>query len=335
MEHNIFNEEDIAKYFAGELDEKKIEMMEKHFFSDKEREKEMNEFAKLWDKSSEVGKYDQIDIDSDWQNVRERMGFEAKTRSMSIRSIVYSAAAAIVLLIGIAAVLKVIINSPKSTGDSETFVQVVSNDAQKEIILPDSTIIFLNNNASVVYTNNYGKTNREVVLTGEAYFNVHKNKELPFKVLTEGSTIEVLGTSFNIRPSEGEITVSVVTGYVAFYETDKKENRVDLVQNQQSRYKQTERIFEPVKILDPNLLTWRTHKLTLLHLTAQQAFEEVARYFNKQLEIENQLLFTDNIIKLEVNVSSPEEAFKDIQLVVRQDYKISVKGDKIIVSSIK
>ncbi len=331
MKYEIFNEEDIAKYFAGELDEKKIEMMEKFLMSDSDKEQEMNEFARLWEKATEVGKYDQIDINSDWQNVRSRMGFQSKPRSFSIKRIVYAAAAVIVLVLGTAVVMNMI-NKRTNTPSSNEYLQIASNDTQREVVLPDSTIIFLNRQANIVYNNNYGITNRDVVLTGEAFFNVHKNKKLPFKVFSESSTIEVLGTSFNIKPSKNEVTVSVITGHVAFYESTKKENRVELIHDQQTRYNSSERIFEPVKVMDPNLLAWRTHKLSLNNYTAVQAFEEVSDYFEVELSIDKQLNFTEKGLKGPINVSTPELAFKDLHdLVNSEEYETIIRGNKLIV----
>lgn len=68
-----------------------------------------------------------------------------------------------------------------------------------EVKLPDSTLIKLNSGSQLkLYQSFLGKKNRNVFLEGEAYFDVTKNKDLPFIVHTKNMNIRVLGTRFNV-----------------------------------------------------------------------------------------------------------------------------------------
>jgi len=64
--------------------------------------------------------------------------------------------------------------------------------------LIDGSIIKLNSGSSLKYSKNYNKTNREVSLKGEAYFDVVKSSK-PFIISTDYGQIEVLGTKFNVK----------------------------------------------------------------------------------------------------------------------------------------
>lgn len=67
------------------------------------------------------------------------------------------------------------------------------------ITLPDGTRVWLNSSSSLSFPTAFTGKERKVILTGEAYFEVTKNKEMPFKVDVEGKQeVEVLGTHFNI-----------------------------------------------------------------------------------------------------------------------------------------
>jgi transmembrane sensor len=109
---------------------------------------------------------------------------------------------------------------------------------QQKIILPDNSIVILEKNASIITDENYGKRNRTVYLTGEAFFEVKRNTKKPFLVYSGGLVTEVLGTSFSIKPKPNSkmIEVSVKTGKVSVYanETHKtdKFNGVILTPNQ-------------------------------------------------------------------------------------------------------
>lgn len=70
---------------------------------------------------------------------------------------------------------------------------------QYQIVLPDGSKVWLNAASSLTYPEVFLGKDRKVKLSGEAYFEVAKNKEMPFVVKTEAQDVEVLGTHFNIN----------------------------------------------------------------------------------------------------------------------------------------
>ena len=85
-----------------------------------------------------------------------------------------------------------------------------------ELILPDSTKVWLNANSKLVYPTSFKKGIRQVELDGEAYFEVRKNEKLPFDVMTKELNVKVLGTKFNFRnyDEDEEVTVNLLEGKV-------------------------------------------------------------------------------------------------------------------------
>lgn len=73
-----------------------------------------------------------------------------------------------------------------------------------EVVLPDGTHVWLNALSSVKFPSAFTGAERDVTLTGEAYFEVAKNKQMPFKVKVGDNTVEVLGTHFNIMAYNDE-----------------------------------------------------------------------------------------------------------------------------------
>jgi len=74
-----------------------------------------------------------------------------------------------------------------------------------QINLPDGTKVWLNAASSVTFPTSFANAkNRKIKLTGEAYFEVFKNKNLPFIVVTDKQEVEVLGTHFNVNSYEDE-----------------------------------------------------------------------------------------------------------------------------------
>ncbi|MCR8556545.1 DUF4974 domain-containing protein [Mucilaginibacter sp. BJC16-A38] len=69
-----------------------------------------------------------------------------------------------------------------------------------QLLMPDGTKVWLNAASSITFPSTFaGLTQRNVELTGEAYFEVAKNKAVPFRVSSAGQVVEVLGTHFDIN----------------------------------------------------------------------------------------------------------------------------------------
>jgi len=80
---------------------------------------------------------------------------------------------------------------------------------QYQLTLPDGTRVWLNAASSIMYPTTFVEKERRVTLSGEAYFEVTQNKSKPFIVnVQRGSSIEVLGTSFNINAYNDEPVIS-------------------------------------------------------------------------------------------------------------------------------
>lgn len=86
----------------------------------------------------------------------------------------------------------------------------------KNVILPDGTSVWLNNNSELSYPKEFTNIAREVRLKGEGYFNVVRKPHLPFIVHNEDQDIRVLGTVFYVSnsPAKHEYIVSLIKGSV-------------------------------------------------------------------------------------------------------------------------
>lgn len=84
------------------------------------------------------------------------------------------------------------------------------------LLLPDGTRVWLNAASSIRFPVSFAADERKVVLKGEAYFEVFKNKVAPFKVMVDETEIKVLGTHFNVMayPDEPAIKTTLIEGSV-------------------------------------------------------------------------------------------------------------------------
>ncbi|RYY93322.1 MAG: hypothetical protein EOO11_19915, partial [Chitinophagaceae bacterium] len=71
--------------------------------------------------------------------------------------------------------------------------------SRSRVLLPDSTVVWLNAGSRLTYTEGFGVSHRRTELTGEAFFDVTHNASLPFIIQTRDVRIRVLGTAFNVK----------------------------------------------------------------------------------------------------------------------------------------
>ena len=82
--------------------------------------------------------------------------------------------------------------------------------------MPDGSRIFLNRNSEFSYRSNFGDRNRNVTLTGEAFFEIAPDAAKPFIIDAGNARVKVVGTSFNVitNNSRSAVEVFVKTGKV-------------------------------------------------------------------------------------------------------------------------
>ncbi|QEM09607.1 FecR family protein [Mucilaginibacter rubeus] len=87
---------------------------------------------------------------------------------------------------------------------------------QYQLILPDGSKVCLNSESSLTFPTKFTGKTREVTITGEAYFEVSKNPNMPFRVKSDNTTVEVLGTHFNVMAynDEAEMKTTLLEGSV-------------------------------------------------------------------------------------------------------------------------
>ncbi len=107
--------------------------------------------------------------------------------------------------------------------------------SKSRLVLPDGTQVWLNGNSEISYSNaEFGKENREIRLTGEAFFDVVKNEKIPFVIHAGPVNITVKGTAFNVKayPKEKSVETSLVRGLVEVSTAEAPERKILLKPNE-------------------------------------------------------------------------------------------------------
>lgn len=167
----------------------------------------------------------------------------------------------------------------------ETFSTIGS---QTKIILPDSTIVWLNSGSSLKYNKSFGKKDREVALAGEGYFEVTKDKSKPFIVHTDSLNVNVLGTVFNIRAynDDADVTVNLIEGSVNI-SLPKMKGFLSMKPNEKLVFNKQSKKIESSETDASRSALWTTGKLCFVDATLEQISKDLERKYDVKIQIAN------------------------------------------------
>jgi len=164
-----------------------------------------------------------------WKTIRvgENEDFDTKfnykqpTKGSSVFKNLLKVAAVLIVLFGVG-MLGYHLPGNKAGQNSNL---VTTEDGKTFRVLDDGTKIWLNKNSRLSYNGEFGRHKREIVLEGEAYFDVVKNKNIPLFIRAGNIDIEVKGTAFNVNAYKGspQIRVALVRGLIQV--TDRLDKR--------------------------------------------------------------------------------------------------------------
>lgn len=160
------------------------------------------------------------------------------------------------------------------------------------IILPDSTIVYLNSESSLRYPSFFAKNEkRQVELKGEAYFEVKKDKKRHFIVATPQEThIEVTGTTFNIEAYETSecITTTLLEGKVYFaYQQGMKKGLQELSPGQKLVYNTTSQKTRLYQTSGETETSWKDGKIVFDNTSLPEALHLLEKRYNVKFIIKN------------------------------------------------
>lgn len=159
---------------------------------------------------------------------------------------------------------------------------------QFQIILPDGSIVWLNAASSIKFPVSFaGLKQRTVELTGEGYFSVKHNEQLPFKVKTHSQVIEDIGTEFNIEAYDdaAAIKTTLVQGAV---KVTSGVNHVMLKPGQQAIANNGLRV---TQVNTEDVVAWKNGYFQFEDETLDNIMKSISRWYDVRIE------FTDDSLK--------------------------------------
>ena len=211
----------ITSYLTGEISASDLNTLKNELKNNSNFRRLFDEYLDVWQSSIKTRKSEDYDETEAWRKIKSNINPDKK-RSQHVPTTVFlqriQQVAAAILILAFSGTLVFFLINNKFQGGNKTDIceYIIPYGSRSQVVLPDGSKIWLNSGTTLEYNGQFGRKNRNITMKGEAYFDVAKNKELPFVVNTSDLTIKVLGTAFNVKayPDEDYIETTVERGIV-------------------------------------------------------------------------------------------------------------------------
>ncbi len=288
----------IAKYLSGNIASQDKGDLMRWIKRDPANQVFFDSMLEVW---NEAGDYDDeivVDTDQAWSRfeqtfeANETKIFEPREKEASVVNISgrkkwLRVAAAVLLLASVGYWWS---NSGLGIGEPQIVQFQTGPQERTEHILPDGSTVWLNQNTVISYEEDFEP--RTLELEGEAFFDVLRNPDQPFSILSGGTETKVLGTSFNVRayPGEEKVEVTVETGKVEVKrktEEEKASGQILLVAGKSGSYdKRTEELIINEEAI-VNAPAWKNRVLNFDETKLRDVLTALERYFDTEIKVEN------------------------------------------------
>lgn len=267
-------------------DKNKYKKLIKKVLSEDAGLKEMGELAKLsfverrmkaqWEEGKDKQRDDKLE-----QKIWERIEGGCRTKQESAKRRLYIGrivAAACIALLAVAGAFW--LEEYRAGARTPEFIEVLANE-NCSVMLPDSSRVWIKDGSSIKYEKLFAQ-DRKVWLEGEAIFEVRKRAGSPFRVLLDGSFVEVKGTVFRVvNRKEQTQEVDLFSGKVEF-NAEAFRKKVIMEPNQYL-------LFNPgkgsVEVKEMDKVNWQNGKYTFKEIKTETLIRIVSRIYNAQISL--------------------------------------------------
>lgn len=249
--------------------------------------------AKCINKIIEESLQEEVNVDKEWERL-----YKVILQKHSMHPVynkkrkffLYSLKYAIAILIGFFLSATFFYLAYKEYYDLNSSYKIVTEKGERSFLqLPDGSKVWLNACTTLEYGTDYGITNRKINLIGEAYFEVAKNKRIPFIVKTNEVEVKALGTTFNICAYEDDskLTTALFNGKVAI-QSFPIEQQVFLNPNQVAIYHKKESKIETMPYNKQMFAQWKEGGLSFERMYLEEIAKSLQRNYNVVFLFKNQ-----------------------------------------------
>ncbi|WP_346711703.1 FecR family protein [Phocaeicola plebeius] len=213
---------------------------------------------------------------------------------------------------------------------AEQNVVIRSGDYGKSLVtLPDGTIVHLNAKSSLTYSQDFGRNDRKVALSGEGFFEVKKDTEKKFTVGTGYMDIAVLGTKFNVYAYETKdiVEMSLVEGSVDVTTSRPPYQSIRVKPNEKVVYNKRTGNLLHERTSNKMETAWMNKELVFRSERLENVFRCLSRKFAVTFSVDDETLLNDVYTG-----TFDDENVESIMRVLKYHYKFKYTNEDGVIS---
>jgi ferric-dicitrate binding protein FerR (iron transport regulator) len=283
----------IANFLSGEASQSEKDELTSWIGESPANKRIFEESQQIWVKSQTY--FAASEISSDREEIKDQIiqQLSKPTKTVSLSTWIYRVAAilALPIMLGIGWYL----GSTETKSETQMCEVTAPKGQISKCVLADGTEVWLNAGTTIKYDPSLKGDFREVMLDGEAYFKVSKNKHKPFTVTTEHAQIKVLGTIFNLKAYSGEnkVETTLEEGRVVFSLNGSVTKPVELKPGEQVVYNISEKKITVEQVETYLHTAWKDGKFVFKDADLQAIIRELEKLYDVRIHLEN-----DSLLKL-------------------------------------
>lgn len=312
----------INRYFKGRHSAE-TELKVQQWLLEKNNSEQKDEV--LFDVWKDIKAKPNAEVYSSLGKVQQKLGM-AKSRRLFLHSPLFRVA---VLLLPFTFALSVYLLQNRGVEMIE--VATIAGE-QKEITLPDGSIVWMNACSRISYPEKFDSDLREVQLSGEALFSVTKDRARSFVVTAKEMRVEVLGTQFNVKsyPEDNITSTTLMSGAV---EVTLENEEYLLAPNEEFVYSRSDKKCVVQESSD-NTLLWREGVLMFSEITLPEIIKKLERQYSVKFHYTASDFSADNYSVKFSNRDSIEHIMGVMQDLVGS-FSYSMKNNVITLKNTK
>lgn len=319
----------IAKHFNSETSEAENLLLNSWRSESSQCEQEFQRLKDLWLLTQHINTdLEPKNSDIVWTKINQSIKSSNQVvkqyaRTFSIKYM--SVAASIAFILGIA--LSYLLNPTVA----QNYTTVTAPRGQKaQIELPDGTEVWLNSGSKISYPTNFNSNNRNVKLTGEAFFDVKKRHHQLFKVIVGEISVNVFGTAFNINayPEDKSIQVALLRGKVTINQLNSQNIMATLLPNQKAEvFKDQKLICQLSSCNAENTSLWRYGKLKIENVNMEQIAYKMEHWYGVNIHFQNIKKYENKRYWMTIKTESLTEMLQVINKITPINY--TIEGEEV------
>lgn len=311
----------IARFLNNTLDPSELMLFQERMEKNPDFRAAVTEILEIWDLVPDTIPEINSNPDQALEKVAQRLGLHEQKPARIIRprwhKMPLKFAATLALLAVTATIFWLLLPAP---------VQIHST--ARTNLLADGTIVYLADGAFLEYPKNFDQEQREVILSGRAYFDVQPDSERPFVIQGVQSSVTVLGTEFDLTMDSLHTHISVTEGSVSLASSDQRVKEILRAGESAGIDLKTKQLMEktPAPVLSG---TWATGQLIFNQAPLNQLVEALNEYFDVKIRLQGHHL---DQCQITTRFNHPEltEIIEELSLLL--NLSVERQGEQIILS---